>query len=220
MYRVLIVDHDPDIRQRMIFYDMIRQGKPVAKAIESIHGRWKGETLNLEQVQHEACHLLVSVSGFFGHSDILLSDEQDQLKQVETLDQLVDLLICYLEKITIPFIPNINSQYEGRIIMKALDFISSNYREKLTLQCVAKYVHLSKSYFSLFFKKQTGRNFIDYLIDLRIGEAKRLLTETERWIYEVAKASGFKDVKYFSKVFKKVAGLTPYEYRKQYKRKG
>ncbi|MDA1475372.1 response regulator transcription factor [Bacillus changyiensis] len=198
-----------------IFYDMIYQGEPVAKAIESIYERWKGETFNLEQVQHEACHLLVSISGFFGHSDILLSEEQDRLKQVKTLEQLIILFSCYLEKITIPFIP----QYEGRIMMKALDFISSNYRENLTLQSVAKHVHLSKSYFSLFFKKQTGRNFIDYLIDLRIREAKRLLTETERWIYEVAKSSGFKDVKYFSKAFKKIAGLTPYEYRKRYKKK-
>ncbi|MNO02326.1 HTH-type transcriptional regulator YesS [compost metagenome] len=60
-------------------------------------------------------------------------------------------------------------------------------------------------------------NFIDYLIELRIREAKRLLAQNDSRIYDVAGAAGFKDVKYFSKVFKKITGLTPVEYRENMK---
>jgi two-component system response regulator YesN len=83
---------------------------------------------------------------------------------------------------------------------------------------VADIVHLSKNYFSFLFKKQTGLTFIDYLIELRIREAKRLLVQNEKRIYEVAALSGFKDVKYFGKMFKKGTGLTPLEYRKKHRK--
>ncbi|WP_251033806.1 helix-turn-helix transcriptional regulator [Bacillus sp. ISL-75] len=102
------------------------------------------------------------------------------------------------------------------MITKALEYIENHYKENLTLQSVADFVHLNKSYFSLLFKKQTGRNFIDYIIELRIREAKRLLAQYDCHIYEVAEAAGFKDVKYFSKMFKKMTGFTPVKYREEH----
>ncbi|MNC55740.1 Bifunctional transcriptional activator/DNA repair enzyme AdaA [compost metagenome] len=127
-------------------------------------------------------------------------------------------MICELEAIWKSFIPKLSDNgYGGQLITKALEYIAVHYTENLTLQSVADTVHLSKSYFSLVFKKQTGRNFIDYLVELRIREAKRLLAQTGSRIYDVAGAAGFKDVKYFSKVFKKATGLTPVEYRENKK---
>ncbi|MGG3623079.1 response regulator [Bacillus gobiensis] len=202
------------------FYELIRNGDPVSSAIEIVLKRWNSGDLNPEQVQQEACSLLKGVYDLYEDSGILLSEQHDQLKRTETLEQLVSLLIFHLEEITKPFIPKLpNNGQDGQLITKALEYIAANYRENLTLQSVAEYVHLSRSYFSLFFKKHTGRNFIDYLIDLRIREAKRQLTQNDSRIYDVAKAAGFKDVKYFSKVFKKVAGSTPHEYREKHHKK-
>jgi two-component system response regulator YesN len=147
----------------------------------------------------------------------MLHERHDQLFQAETIDQMVTLLVCQLEEIRTALTPKlIDNGYDEELIKKALEYISAHYTESITLQSVADIVHLSKSYFSLYFKKQTGRNFVDYLIDLRIREAKRLLVENENRIYDVAEAAGFKDVKYFSKVFKKVTGLTPMAYREKH----
>jgi two-component system response regulator YesN len=104
----------------------------------------------------------------------------------------------------------------GQLITKAIEYIKLHYREELTLQEVADTIHVSKSYFSNLFKKQSGQNFIDYLIDLRLHEAKRMLVQNEYKIYEVAEKSGFNDVKYFSKLFKKMTQMTPVEYREKH----
>lgn len=110
---------------------------------------------------------------------------------------------------------------ENDLIAKAVHYIHMHYTEELTLQKLADHVHLSRNYFSLLFKRFTGQNFIDYVIDLRVRKSKELLSHSSLKVYEVAERSGFKDVKYFSKLFKKVTDLSPVEYRlKQQEGKG
>ena len=198
-------------------FEMIRNGDPISSAIEYALERWKGGYLTPEQVKQEACIVLTGVFNLHGVEEPMLAERHDLIYQAETMKQMVDLLICQLEENRNSFLPKLTENgYDENLIAKALEYISAHYTENLTLQNVADTVHLSKSYFSLYFKKQTGRNFVDYLIELRIREAKRLLVESESRIYDVAKAAGFKDVKYFSKVFKKITGLTPIAYREKY----
>jgi two-component system response regulator YesN len=199
------------------FFDMIQSGDPVSSAIEVPLKRWKSGALSPEQVQQEACSLLTGAYQIQTDTELRLTEQHDLLCRTETLEQMISILINQLEEAGTPFSPKRTDKgYDEQLITKALEYIAAHYTENLTLQSVADIVHLSKSYFSLYFKKQTGRNFVDYLIDLRIREAKRLLVANERRVYDVAEASGFKDVKYFSKVFKKVTGLTPMEYREKH----
>ncbi|AJY77332.1 response regulator transcription factor [Paenibacillus beijingensis] len=200
------------------FFDMIRNGDPVSSAVEFALERWKSRFLNTEEVQQEALSLLTTVYQLHEESEPLPPELRDQLLKVETLEQLAATMIEQLEEMMEKsFTLKLSDQgYDGQLITKALDYIAAHYTENLSLQSVADIVHLSKSYFSLYFKKLTGRNFIDYLIELRIREAKRLLAQNESRIYDIAKAAGFKDVKYFSKVFKKMTGLTPLEYREKH----
>ncbi|BCG61460.1 response regulator transcription factor [Paenibacillus sp. URB8-2] len=200
-----------------LFSEMIRSGDPVSSAIELALERWKNGTLNPEQVRQEACELLAGVHHLHPDSRWLLPHRQDMLLRTETLEQLSSYLTGQLEEIRQSLMPALaDNGYGGQLITKALEYISAHYTGNLTLQSAADSVHLSKSYFSLYFKKQTGRNFIDYLIELRIREAKRLLAQNDIRIYDVAEAAGFKDVKYFCKAFKKVTGLTPLEYREKH----
>jgi two-component system response regulator YesN len=74
-------------------------------------------------------------------------------------------------------------------------------------------VAVSKNYFSELFKRITGQNFIDYVTELRLTHAGELLRSSTLKVYEIADLSGFKDVKYFSKVFKKVMKVSPADYR-------
>ncbi|MFC5528838.1 response regulator transcription factor [Cohnella yongneupensis] len=101
-------------------------------------------------------------------------------------------------------------------IEKALEYIGRHDLKTITLQQVADAVHVSRNYFSVLFKKTTGHNFIDYVINLRLEKAKELLAESHLKIYVIAEQAGFNDVKYFSKLFKKSCGLSPIDYRMRY----
>ncbi|MGG3572272.1 response regulator [Bacillus gobiensis] len=199
-----------------LFFELIRNGEPVAFALKIAIERWKSGSLSAEQVKEEACSLLLQAD-----TEYVLHEQLEVIRGAETLEQVVSLLIEHLEEIKNPYFPKlVDKGLGGQTITKVLEYMAAHYTENLTLQRVADYIHLSKNYLSCLFKKQTGLSFIDYLIELRIREAKRLLIQNEKRIYEVAALAGFKDVKYFGKMFKKVTELTPLEYRKKHLTKG
>jgi two-component system response regulator YesN len=200
------------------FFEIIRNGDPIASAVEYAMERWKSTNLNPEQVKHEAYYLLTDIYERQANTEPPLSEGLDLLKQAETLDKIASLLKRGLEEIKRTFIPKLpDNGNGGQMITKALKYIDDHYTENLTLQIVANTLHVSKNYFSSLFKKQTGCNFIDYLIELRIRVAKKLLTEEGGRIYSIAETVGFNDVRYFIKIFKKLTDLTPLEYREKYK---
>ncbi|HIY02951.1 MAG TPA: response regulator [Candidatus Blautia faecipullorum] len=95
-------------------------------------------------------------------------------------------------------------------------YIAEHYQEEISLGMAAKKVNLSPVYLSRLFKKEEGINFLDYLNQYRIDMAKRFLTDVKYNIIEVAELVGFKNTRYFSKIFKKQVGITPSEYRKRH----
>jgi len=107
-------------------------------------------------------------------------------------------------------------QQDEQPIRIAKKFIEAHYSQQITLEEVASVVNLSPTYFSIVFKKFTDKNFSEYIIDRRIKEAKRLLRETTCNINEIAGMVGYRDSKYFSKLFAKVTGLKPNEFRRLY----
>lgn len=102
------------------------------------------------------------------------------------------------------------------IIGKANEFMEANYDTEITLSAIARAVNLSPYYFSHFYKEETGVNFIDRLIAIRIEKAKQLFASTDASIKDVSHQVGYADPNYFSKLFKKVAGMTASEYKEQY----
>ena len=138
----------------------------------------------------------------------------ERLKKAETAAELRALLersIPEAERTAADAPPRATGN--DRLMRQAVDYVHAHYAGPLTLQQVADHVFLSKNYFCLLFKKHTNQNFIDYVIDLRIRKAKELLKTTDLRIYEVAESSGFNDVKYFSKLFKKMTTVSPGDYR-------
>ena len=103
-----------------------------------------------------------------------------------------------------------NSKY---LVAKAIEFIKANYTKNLDLKTVADGLYISTWHLSKLLKKETGNNFIDILNELRIEEAKKLLLNPKYKIYEVAEIVGFSDIPYFTKLFKKISGFTPMEYK-------
>lgn len=104
-------------------------------------------------------------------------------------------------------------QKNERTMRKVLEFIHQNFMDDLSLDDVSQEIRMSASYFSTFFKQEQGVSFVEYLTHLRIEKAKQLMGETFLKIYEISERVGYADVKYFSRVFKRVVGVTPSEYR-------
>jgi two-component system response regulator YesN len=101
-------------------------------------------------------------------------------------------------------------------IRNAKQYIKENYTLPITLEEVSGQAGFNATYFSTLFKKETGKNFLEYLTDTRVQAAKQLLSDTGRSINQVSEEVGYNDIKHFTKVFKKTTGLTPTEYRKLY----
>ncbi|UVI28824.1 response regulator transcription factor [Paenibacillus spongiae] len=113
------------------------------------------------------------------------------------------------------------SAYSDEIIiaiMKALYFMKKLEHTSINRDLIAAKINMSSGYFSECFKDITGRTFGDYMKDLQIDKAKALLETTPLPIYRIAELSGYKDDKYFSKIFRERVGINPAEYRKTHER--
>lgn len=99
------------------------------------------------------------------------------------------------------------------IILNVKAYIGQNFQHDLPLETLANVVHLSPSYLSKLFKKETGENISNYIQSVRIERAKLLLRTTDKKTYEVAEEVGIYDPVYFSRIFKKVTGVKPKDYK-------
>jgi two-component system response regulator YesN len=95
----------------------------------------------------------------------------------------------------------------------AVDMIHRYYAEDISLQSVAGQINVNPSYLSRVFKQERGENFVSYLTRIRIEKAKSLLESRRLRVYEVADRVGYHNYTYFSKIFKKVVGVSPEEFR-------
>jgi AraC-like DNA-binding protein len=98
-------------------------------------------------------------------------------------------------------------------MQKALKYINARYSQEITLEDVARAVKLSPTYFSKLFSEEMGCRFTAYLNRLRVERSKLLLRDTDLPLVDIAGLVGYEDQSYFTKVFRKVAGLSPGKYR-------
>jgi two-component system response regulator YesN len=140
------------------------------------------------------------------------------LKTIESFSRFSDLKIWFKDELK-QFSEDIKKNRASSLgdsvwyIEKAKAYINKEYDERITLNDISKYLHLNSVYFSISFKKKTGQNFIDYVNSVKIAKAKQFLLKPEHKAKEVALMVGYDDYSYFSKVFRKITGTTPAEYR-------
>lgn len=111
-------------------------------------------------------------------------------------------------------IANEPAEVKNRLVELAKEYVEEHYYENLMLSDAAQRVGVSAGYLSTLFQKQLSKGFVDYLNEVRIEHACAYLQQNYLKTYEIAYKIGFRDEKYFSKVFKKVKGMSPSEYRK------
>ena len=102
-----------------------------------------------------------------------------------------------------------------RIIEQVMRYIDDHYAESITLESVASDVNMSPSYLSFLFKKLNGFTLWDYILSKRVNYARQMLTATEDLILNISLESGFNSLTNFNRVFKRITGLSPKEYRKK-----
>ena len=102
----------------------------------------------------------------------------------------------------------------GSRMQEAIDYIRENYDQDINMAMVSNYISMNYSQFSYSFKQYTGSNFVNYLKELRMEQAKLLLRDTDMKIHEIQKKVGYDNEKHFMKTFKAACGVTPTEYRK------
>ena len=118
-----------------------------------------------------------------------------------------------LETLIMQITDNMYDSYTSPLSAEIISFISSHYTEKITLNDISQATFYSAAYCENEFKKTTGKSIINYLIDVRINAAKKLLAESSMSCARIAAAVGFDDANYFSRIFKKRTGYSPLKYR-------
>jgi len=138
-----------------------------------------------------------------------------KLQKIGTIEEAVHILKNYMIQALEGWYRE-KKYVESKPIRMAKKYIADHYYLPLTLEMVSGEIGFNASYFSSLFKKETGMNFSEYLIKVRIDNAKNLLLNTGDQVVDISEAVGYSDIKHFSKLFKKVTGLTPTEFRKLY----
>lgn len=102
---------------------------------------------------------------------------------------------------------------ESRRVNKVKEYIAQHYTEEIKLDDLATLVAMAPSAFSRFFKQHTGRGPVDYIIDIRLGVAARMLVDTTTSVSEICYACGFNNLSNFNRTFKTRRGYTPRDFR-------
>ena len=108
---------------------------------------------------------------------------------------------------------------ESRRVMKVKQYVNDHYSEDLRLESLASLAGMTPQAFSRFFKSRTGRTLSDYIIDIRLGNAARLLVDTTQNVSEICYSCGFNNLSNFNRIFKAKRGYTPRDFRALFKKK-
>jgi AraC-like DNA-binding protein/ligand-binding sensor protein len=135
-------------------------------------------------------------------------------KQYESMVRLLSIFAEHISLVSNQIVVRRQNQ-EPPVIAKAREFIAENHGEDISLGQVAKAVNTSTFYFCKMFKKATGLHFTEYVSRVRTEKAKNLLLNPNLRISEIAYQVGFQSLTHFNRVFKKIMGQSPTEFRER-----
>lgn len=175
-------------------------------------------SLDYDRAQLIAIELLLNLTAMYSEltndHEWLYERKKELYDQIKELETLADMKLWFIE-VYEELIGKLRSGYasDQGAVPKVIAYIEQHYTQELSLQILSQHVHLSKNYLANLFKKETGEGVIDYINKVRLERAKALLRTTELKSSEICVMVGVQDSKYFSKLFKKMEGMTPSEYR-------
>lgn len=144
-----------------------------------------------------------------------IAGSDDYLRDMRIYEKLASLLTLLMEESWQPG-SNQHTSSKKQNLQEIKDYLDAHYAEKLTLDDLARRFYINKFYLTRVFKEQFGTSVNGYLLQLRITHAKRLLRFTDLSIEQIGQECGMNDANYFSRTFKKVEGLPPGQFRRQW----
>lgn len=179
------------------------------------------DSYSLSGVRAIALELLYIVQEHFERNELPIRTvltnscrSYEELLHMETLGEVIAWLDALRQDLS-DFLLRESEKGGAKIVGMAQDWIAAHYREAASLQEAARAVSLNPSYFSTLLKKFTGKSYTELLMEYRIERAKELLLLTDAKVYRVGQMVGYEDKFYFSRIFKRVTGMTPVEFKNQ-----
>lgn len=147
-----------------------------------------------------------------GESQLEIRSMLDMVAKVKTVGEMRELTMRALRGMACTMAAAGSEM--SRIVKQVCQIIESEYMTNLTIPQIAERMHVSVNYLQSQFKRETGRTIRQYLTDVRIEQARRLLLQSGRKVSDICSQVGYKDTDYFVRVFREATGMTPNEYRK------
>ncbi|ULL14416.1 response regulator [Paenibacillus sp. H1-7] len=135
------------------------------------------------------------------------------VRSLETLQEIYNWFTGW-NRIYFDYVRQLTGKVWRPEIQEVIETIRNRYNENLKVFEIAKEIGFTENYLSVLFKKETGETIMDYLTRIRMDKARELLKDQSYKIYEIAELVGYGDSNYFSKLFKKMEGMYPLEFRK------
>ncbi|MBB6694843.1 helix-turn-helix domain-containing protein [Cohnella xylanilytica] len=158
-------------------------------------------TLSFEQLQQ---------NDFLGRHILTL----EGISRFRTLDSLENWMIQVMRGI-LAFKREHRIPKKKNLIAEVKEYVSKHYQESITLADLAARFYLSPIYLSQLFKQRTGDTYLNYVVQVRIDRAKELLENTDLKVYEICQKVGYSDTQHFARLFERLTGSKPSEYRKR-----
>lgn len=206
-----------DIRRAFEDYDSTTLYNTL-NSIISLFEEYPGKYL---QAMDAACNILYLSLSLLPHGEKIITslfdDYGDGYRSIYKQTSMLQVLnwLRHLRDGLCAHLANGQKSQTNKIVLQVKQYIDCHITEKLLLPEVASIFHITPNYLSLLFKKHSDIGFSEYISQRKIDYAKTLLNQGELKVYEIAEALGFESAFYFSKVFKKVEGCSPRDY-KQY----
>ena len=144
-----------------------------------------------------------------------IADSSSYIKDMKIYEKLSSLLTLLMEESWNPDLTR-KQHAKKQNLQNIKDYIDSHYQEKITLDTLSEQFFINKYYLTRVFKEQFGVPVVSYLIQVRITRAKRLLRFTDHSIERIGQECGIGDANYFTRIFRKVEGVTPGGYRRMW----
>lgn len=205
-----------DLEQRLAQHIENRSPKKVYDTLNSLEINGTLMTLPLSQIRP---FLMKQVFMLFQAAPSVIACDEFAVYQKITSGTVVEEMLTPVKEMVQCWQKNQESgSRSDTIIQQAKRFIDNHYADdEISLQLVAENIHVSPPYLSNLFKSETGKNYTEYLFERRMEAAYQLLRNTNKTITDISLETGFTNPNYFSSCFKKDSGVSPKQYRSNYK---
>ena len=171
----------------------------------------------MESIIIQGCVQIIA-KYFHGAISVGTSNCKYSLQQLpDAYENAINHISFTYENLVVPSDENMHTtfDYHDILMAKILDFCKQNYAKDISLQKAADHLNMNKFYFCTLFKEKVNVTFWDYITQLRIDQAKKLLTTTAENINKIALQIGYINSSHFGRIFKEIMGVTPAEYRRR-----